>query len=135
MHYLSAEDILVIHARVVDKTGGLHGVRDSHLLASLAERPKMRFGGTELYKGVFRKAAAHFESCAYHHVFLDGNKRAALAIAARFLYLNGYILDATNEEAEIFVIKAVTEKFDLSKIEKWLRNHSTKIKNQRIQHD
>ncbi|TSC78517.1 MAG: hypothetical protein G01um101433_182 [Parcubacteria group bacterium Gr01-1014_33] len=45
MNYLSAEDVLVIHARIIGETGGAHGVRDTHLLGSIVERPKMQFGG------------------------------------------------------------------------------------------
>lgn len=118
----------MIHARIIDKTGGLHGVRDGHLLASIAERPKMQFGGKELYPGIFRKAAAYFESCAYHHVFLDGNKRTAIAIATRFLFLNGYVLEAINKELERFTMHAVTVKLDLKETEAWFKKHSKKIK-------
>lgn len=128
MRYLTGEEVLVIHAKIIDETGGLHGVRDTHLLASLVERPKMGFGGTELYPGVFRKAAAYFESCAHHHIFLDGNKRTAIAIAGRFLFLNGRELKASNEEMEQFVLEAVREKFEIDTIADWLEKRSRKLK-------
>ena len=128
MHYFTTEEILVVHARIIDKTGGMHGVRDVNLLGSLAERPKMQFGVKELYQTVFDKAAAYFESCAYHHVFTDGNKRTAIAIAARFLFLNGWELSASNTAAEKFVLAAVGKKYPLKKIAEWLRTHSKKIR-------
>lgn len=127
MRYLTGEEILVIHAKIIDATGGIHGVRDTHLLASLVERPKMEFGGNELYQGVFRKAAAYFESCAYHHIFLDGNKRTAIALAGRFMFLNGWDINASNEEMERFVLEAVGEKFELKKIAEWLHVYSKRI--------
>jgi len=43
MEYLSVKDILIIHALILDETGGSHGVREVGLLKSLAERPKNRF--------------------------------------------------------------------------------------------
>ncbi len=128
MRYLTGEEVLVIHAKMIDETGGLHGVRDAHLLQSLVERPKMGFGGKELYKGVFRKAAAYFESCAYQHVFLDGNKRTAIAIAARFLFLNGWEFRASNQETERFVLEAVEKKFKGEIVAAWLKNHARRIK-------
>ena len=128
MRYLTGEEILVIHARIVDKTVGLHGIRDMHLLGSLVERPKMQFGGKDLYDGIFRKAAAYFELCAYHHVFMDGNKRTAFAMAARFLFTNGLDLTVSNPEVERFVLDAVVNKFDLKVIADWLKKHSRKIK-------
>ena len=126
MRYLSCEDVLVIHARIIDKTGGMHGVRDINLLASVVERPKMQFGGKDLYPTVFDKAAVYFESCARHHAFVDGNKRTAAAIVVRFLYLNDYMFIATNKAVEKFVLDAVVEKFSLKSIASWFKKHSKK---------
>ncbi|KKU04958.1 MAG: death-on-curing family protein [Parcubacteria group bacterium GW2011_GWA2_45_30] len=127
MRYLTGEEILVIHARIVDETGGLHGVRDVNLLESMTERPKMQFGGKNLYETIFKKAAAYFESCAYHHVFIDGNKRTAISIAIRFLFLNGYEFKISNEEMENFVLSAVENKYQLNKMAEWFEKHSKKI--------
>ena len=126
VQYLSHEEMLIIHARIIDATGGSHGVGDIHLLGLLAERPKMQFGGKELYPTIFDKAAAYFESCAWHHPFVDGNKRTAIALAARFLSLNGYSLKTTNRALEIFVFNAVIKKYDLATLAAWLRKHSKK---------
>lgn len=119
---------MIIHASIIDKTRGLHGVRDINLLGSLKERPKMQFGGKELYGDIFKKAAAYFESCAYHHIFSDGNKRTAIAIAARFLYLNDCELRIANELMERFILEAVEQKYELEKIAAWLKKHSKKVK-------
>lgn len=124
MKYLTAQEILVLHARVVDETGGLHGVRDVGLLASTIERPQMRFGRKELYRGVFVKAACYFESIARNHAFLDGNKRTAVIVMARFLVMNGYELNATNREVVSFVLRMVNSKADLQEISAWLKRHS-----------
>lgn len=126
MRYLSHEEVLIIHAKIIDGTGGAHGVRDMHLLASIAERPKMQFGGRDLYPFVFDKAAAYFESTAFHHVFVDGNKRTAIAIATRFLFLNEYDVDVLNDELEHFVLDAVVKKYDLKMIAAWFKIHSRK---------
>lgn len=128
MRYLTGEEILFIHAQIIDETGGMHGVRDVNLFSSLAERPKMQFGGKELYPRVFNKAAAYFESCAYHHVFIDGNKRTAIAVAMRFLFLNGLELKISNEEMEWFTLTAVERKYELKTITDWLEKHSVKLK-------
>ena len=128
MQYISAEEILVLHARIVDATGGLHGVRDTHLVMSIAERPKSAFGGKEFYPSLFEKAAAYFDSCARHHAFLDGNKRTAIAIAARFLFINGWDLSASNSALEQFVLVAVVEKYTIEQVANWLEKHSKKVK-------
>ena len=126
MRYLSKEEILVIHSRIIEETGGAHGVHDIGSVASLIERPKMQFGGKELYATIFAKAAAYFESCAMHHPFIDGNKRTAIAIAARFLYCNGYTLETSNKILEEFVLKCVVEKRTIQDIAAWFKKHSKK---------
>lgn len=124
MKYFEPEDILVIHARIIDATGGSHGVRDVGIIASAADRPKAGFGGKDLYPTVFDKAAAYFESIAFFHPFIDGNKRTAIATAARFLFLNGHILGASNTALEKFVLDAVTKKYKIKVIASWLKKHS-----------
>jgi len=126
VQYLTAEDILVIHAKLIDEIGGSHGVRDVNLLISLTERPKTSFSGKEVYRTVFEKAAAYLESLVKYHVFVDGNKRTAVAVSARFLFMNGYELTATNKELEKFTLKVVIEKLVLEKIAGWLKIHSRK---------
>ena len=124
MKYLTAQDILVLHAKVVEQTGGSQGIRDVHLLASLVERPKTSFGGKEMFPSIFEKAATYLESLAKYHVFVDGNKRTAITASARFLFLNGYKLSATNKEVEDFVVRVASEKVELSEIAGWFKNHS-----------
>ncbi len=124
IEYLEPDEILMIHARIIDLTGGLHGVRDVAQIASMVERPKLQFGDKDLYPTVFDKAAAYFESCAFHHSFIDGNKRTAIALATRFLYRNGFELIVSNKVMEKFVLNAVIKKYDLPKIASWLKKHS-----------
>ena len=126
MKYLSPQEILVIHSKIIDLTGGSHGMRDVGLLISLTERPKSSFGGKGSYKGVFEKAAVYLESLANYHVFTDGNKRTGIACTARFLSLNGFALNASNRDIEKFMVKLVTEKLELDMITKWIKKHSKK---------
>ena len=126
MQYLLAKDILVIHARIVDVTTGTQGIRDIGLLTSLTLKPQTILFGKEAYQGIFLKAAVYLESIATYHVFLDGNKRTAIAIAARFLYMNGYTLTASNKEVERFVLKVAVKKHSLAKIAQWFKKHSKK---------
>lgn len=128
MRYLTGEEVLVIHSEIIDETGGLHGVRDAGLLISIIERPKTAFSGKEMYKGIFEKASVYLESLARYHIFIDGNKRTAIAASARFLFLSGYELAARNKEIENFVLKVVSKKLSLKVIAKWLRAHSKKMR-------
>ena len=125
--YLSARDILVINARVLDATSGVKGVRDTELLASIVGKPTTSLGGTEMYSTVHDKAAVYLESIANYHVFVDGNKRTALVATARFLYLNHYRLTAPNKAAEEFMLSIATSEQSIEEISRWLEQNSERI--------
>lgn len=124
MQYLSAQEILVLHALVVDDTGGSHGVRDIALLQSIAHKPSASLGGSDLYGTVWMKAAVLLESIANYHVFIDGNKRTSLIATARFLALNGYELTATNKAVEKTVLAVATKIVTIEKLAEWLEKNS-----------
>ena len=44
---------LTIHERVIDESGGSHGVRDEGLLESAVMRPQATFAGEQLYPGEY----------------------------------------------------------------------------------
>src|SRR3989338_4759691 len=127
MRYLTAGEILVLHARVVDATGGSHGVRDPHLLASIAFKPQARFRDRELYKGAFTKAAVLLEAIANYHVFVDGNKRTSLIATARFLFLNGYELVTDNKDTERAVLAVAKKEIELKELAVWLKKNVRKM--------
>lgn len=128
MRYLTAEQVLFIHARLVSETGGMHGIRDVGLLRSAALRPRATFGGKDLYRDLFSKAAALMESLIGNHPFLDGNKRTAVSAAGLFLVLNGYALNASQKELETFTVEMALKKKDAQAAAAWFRRHSTPVK-------
>ena len=128
MKYLSAEQILFIHARLIDETGGAHGVRDIGLLQSAAARPQATFGGNELYPDIFSKAAALMESLAKNHPFLDGNKRTAATSTGIFLGINGFRLEASQKELVRFALDMAVGKLPSEEALVWLKNHVSQEK-------
>ena len=127
MEYLTAEEILILHALIIDETGGSHGMRDVGLLASIAKKPGLSFNGKELYEGVFTKAAVLLEAIANYHVFTGGNKRTALITTARFLAMNGYDCTASNEDVEKTMVSVATKEIDVSEIAIWLEKNCRSI--------
>lgn len=128
MVYLDGEEVLRLHKVVIDFAGGSHGVRDAELLLSILISPKQSFGGQPVYPDVWHKAAVYLEKFAKFHVFVDGNKRTALAATARFLSLNGFRLMVTNKPAENFIIDIIVKKLDVPTIAIWLKKHSHPVK-------
>ena len=126
MRYLTAEQVLFIHARLIAETGGEHGVRDLGLLQSAVSRPQASFEGQDLYPDVYHKAAALLESLINNHPFVDGNKRTGFTSAAMFLKINGFSLVASNQEVESFVLSIASGEGSIETITDWLKTYSTK---------
>ena len=124
MKYLSPEQVLFIHARVIDETGGMHGVRDVGLLMSAVARPRATFGGHDLYSDVYQKNVALMESLISNHPFLDGNKRTAIASAGLFLRLNNLRLEASQKQIEKFTMEMALKKISFEQAATWFKAHS-----------
>ena len=127
MHYLTPEQVLFIHARLIAETGGEHGVRDLGLLQSAVSRPQAIFDGNELYPDTYHKAAALLESLVNNHPFVDGNKRTGITSAVMFLQGNNYSLTASNQELETFVLSIASGEHTVDSIVEWLRLHSKQL--------
>src|SRR5512143_3323535 len=104
INYLTPEQVMFIHSRLIIEAGGEHGIHDLGLLQSAVGRPQVIFEGQELFPDLFTKAAALLESLIGNHAFVDGNKRTAITSAGMFLGLNGYRLTADNQELEAFTM-------------------------------
>jgi len=122
--YLTAEQILFIHSRIINETGGEFGVRDLNVLQSAVERPKATFDGKELYPDIFSKAAALLESLVNNHPFLDGNKRTGITAIGVFLQMNVCFLIADNPQVSQFVLKVAQSELDRKEIADWLEENS-----------
>jgi death on curing protein len=97
--FLSVDEVLAIHERVIEQFGGASGIRDLGLLESALYRPRSGY-----YEDLSTMAAALFESLLINHPFVDGNKRAAFFATDVFLRLNGWRFDVEPKEANRFII-------------------------------
>ena len=127
MKYLTAEQILFIHARLVDETGGSHDVRDLSMLLSAIGRPQSTDGSQDLYPDLFHKAAVLMDSLIRNHPFLDGNKRTGIAAAGIFFQINGYQFHVSNKELVTFTLEVAESRYTLEEIASWLQNSVSPI--------
>ncbi len=124
MIYLTVEQVLFIHMRVIAVTGGSEDVRDLALLASAVARPQATFDGEYLYPDLFVKAAALLDSLVRNHPFVDGNKRVGITAAGLCLRLNGWRLAAANDELEAFTLQVARSELPLEAMSSWLHAHA-----------
>ena len=96
--FLSIEDILLIHVRMIKEFGGMPGVADRGMLESATAMPGAGISGSFLHKSLPAMAAAYLFHICKNHPFFDGNKRVAVVAAELFLNINGMRLNVSNEE-------------------------------------
>lgn len=78
MKYISVEYILKLHEKMINTTGGSHGIRDINLLKSAIENSKATFDGQDLYPEIQDKCANICFNIINNHPFVDCNKRTGL---------------------------------------------------------
>lgn len=125
--YLKLDEIIAIHYSQIESFGGSHGIRDFDLLLSAISRPQTTFGRLDLYPDIYTKASALIQSLILNHPFVDGNKRTALVSVIRFLRINGFQLNITNDEALNLPLNTNSKKLNFEEIAEWLKRHSEKI--------
>ena len=59
MRYLTEEEVIELHLRIIKQTGGASGIRDVGVLQSAIVQPKMTFGGVDLYETIGQKIVSH----------------------------------------------------------------------------
>ena len=123
--YLSPEQVLFLHSRLISETGGAHGVRDLGMLLSAIGRAQTTFDNQELYPDLFTKAAALMDSLVRNHPFVDGNKRTAIAAASIFLWINHYQLVVDNEEMVRFTLACAQSQVSLVEMALWFKRYSS----------
>jgi death on curing protein len=56
MTYLTTEDVIYLHARLIAESGGLAGIKNPGSIESSVAQPTMTFDGVELYPTLAEKA-------------------------------------------------------------------------------
>ena len=121
--FLSVDDVLEIHRRVIDAFGGDPGLRDRGLLESAVAMPRSTFDGNELHPTLAQKAAAyHYHLCA-NHPFVDGNKRVAVVAAELFLLANGRELPASDQEIEDLTMGVAGGRLSKAQVVEFFEKH------------
>ena len=123
VQFLSLDEAIAIHERLIDKFGGTQGLRDKGLLESALFRPQ-----TGYYADLAQMAAALFESLISNHAFVDGNKRAAYFICDVFLRLNGWKLKVNTEVGYTFIVGSLEKGCcDYDHLLPWIQQHLEKL--------
>jgi death-on-curing protein len=125
IRYLTLIEVLELHRRILEQSGGALGIRDMGLLESAIAQPRMTFGGEDLYPSLLEKAAALGFSIIMNHPFVDGNKRTGHAATETFLVLNGLEINASVDEQERMMMAIASSKQEREVFVEWLQQNTT----------
>ena len=123
MIWIDAEDVIFIHSRVIQVSGGLDGLRDRAALEAAIAAPLQTFGGHELYPTDVDKISRLGFGLAANHAFIDGNKRIGAMMTQLLLKWNGYQLALREGELADMFIAIADDSADESDLLSWIRAH------------
>ena len=120
---LTKEQIIMLHEAIYERYGGSCGVLNEGMLDSALQAPFQTFGGEELFPDTKDKILRLAYGLIKNHSFRDGNKRIGALVLIVLLELNGWHVNATNEEfADIIMGIAASEK-DEEDLKQWVESH------------
>ena len=123
MQLLTLEQVLTLHQRVIEQSGGATGIRDRGILESALAQPYMSYDGQDLYPTLIEKVAALGFSLINNHPFVDGNKRIGHAAIEVTLLMNGYEIQASVDTQETVILAMAAGKMDRESFLEWLQKH------------
>ncbi|SHI19818.1 death on curing protein [Sporobacter termitidis DSM 10068] len=127
MIVLTVDEIIELYDKLVEKTGGLHGLRDRGLLESAVYSAAAGFDETEQYPTVEEKAARLAYAITTNHPFLDGNKRIGILVMLVMLELNGIGMTFTQQELLQLGLEIPAGKRDYFLVLGWIADHKAKL--------
>jgi death-on-curing protein len=117
--YITVAEVYQMQHFLIERFGGLHGVRDKNAVEAAVFRPQVGY-----YNSIEEEAAALTESLANNNGFLDGNKRIAFIATDVFLMRNGFYIDVDALEGHEFIDGSMDrQEFRFPQILDWIRQH------------
>ena len=123
MILLTVEEIVILHAKLIARTGGSEGLRDRGLLESAICSAQCGFGEEEAYPTVEEKAARLLYALVSNHAFADGNKRIGVFVMLMTLQLNGIRLSYTQAELVELGLSVASGKWRYPAVLQWIHMH------------
>jgi death-on-curing protein len=120
--WVTEEDCLSFHDKLLARFGGASGVRDKGLLLSALARPQHVFAYER--PSLFDLAAAYAHGIVKNHPFIDGNKRSGFLAATLFLEANSIRFNGDERDAVIQTLALAAGESTLQDFSAWLQRVS-----------
>lgn len=119
-HWIPESCIPTVHQQLLNRFGGLAGIRDPGMLESALNRPKLMLQ-YDPGADIWQLSAALTAAIVKNHPFLDGNKRLGFMAAYILLGINGFRLIAPEEQAVIFTRGLAAGEVEEAEYAAWLK--------------
>lgn len=123
MIWVTVEDVIAVHSRIIKASGGLDGIRDRNSLEAAVNAPLQTFAGFDLFETDLAKIARIGFGLASNHAFLDGNKRIGAMMTQLLLKWNGYVLELKPGELADMFISIANGSAGEHKLQAWIIQH------------
>lgn len=120
---LTKEQIVHLHSQLIEKTGGVSGIRDDRMLESAINAPFQTFTGNDVYPTILEKAARLGYGIVKNHAFIDGNKRIGTHAMLVFLELNNITMSYTQEELANIILNVAASISAYEDLLNWIKQH------------
>jgi death-on-curing protein len=120
-NWVSYDQVVALHSRLLRRFGGAPGLRDDALLRSALERPvnKWHYNQAELAD----LAAAYAFGLVRNHAFLDGNKRVAFMTMMVFLRRNDILFAPDQAHATAIIMALAAGEVTEESLARWIRDN------------
>ncbi len=123
MKYITLEQVLIFHDKIIDRTGGKKGIKDIGLIDSAINRAFVTFDGKELYPENILKISVATHSLISNHGFIDGNKRIGVGVMLLLLKINDIEIYYSQNELIDFGLGVATGRMNHENIQQWVIEH------------
>ena len=123
MIFLTVEEIINLHKKLIKATGGHDGLRDRGLLESAVYGVFAFYDDIERYPSIEEKAARYAFGLTKNHAFVDGNKRIGILVMIMILSLNKIKIAYTQRELINLGLSIADGRADYDAIYSWIMEH------------
>ena len=118
---LTKDEILLLQKQLIDRYGGMHGIRDEGLLDSALNTPFQGFDDHDFYPTVTEKAVRLCCGLVMNHAFHDGNKRIGAMALLVTLDMNHLNLHTNSAELSEIILHLASGELDETSFLKWVQ--------------